>query len=158
MVLPRALPRRRVAVLAALLVVALALVGLGTGPAAPSAVAGETVCRDVVRGAAASRDVRQGGRPNGRLLGRVWIHLKRDGTSCVVLRAVAYKGTPHYMSLQVCRVGSRPWDCTGTDAGKYRYYAGPIDYYMGACQQIRVKIDVPGGRRLTDQWVYGACN
>lgn len=157
MVLPRALPRPRLA-LAALLVVALALVGLGTGPATPQASAGETVCRDVVPGAASSRDVRAGAKRNGRFLGRVWIHLKRDGTSCVVLRAVAYKGTPHYMALQVCRVGSRPFDCTGTDAGRYRYYAGPIGHDMNGCLAIRVKIDVPGGRRLTDQWVYGPCN
>ena len=63
------------------------------------------------------------------------------------------------MSLQVCQVSGRPYrSCTGADAGRYRYYAGPIDYPMGACQAIRVKIDVPNGRRLTDQWVYGACD
>lgn len=154
MVLPRTVPRRRVA-LAAPLLAALSALAVAGGPGAPPADAGESVCGDVVAGATAKRDVRAG----GRLLGRVWIHLRRGGGSCVVLRAVAYKGTPHYMSLQVCQVSGRPYGtCTGTDAGRYRYYAGPIDYPMGACQAIRVKIDVPGGRRLTDQWVYGACN
>jgi hypothetical protein len=62
------------------------------------------------------------------------------------------------MALQVCRVGSRPFDCTSTDAGKYRHYAGPVGHSMNGCLAIRVKIDVPGGRRLTDQWVYGPCN
>lgn len=147
-------PRPRT-VLAALLAAGAFSFGLGAGPATPAANARDTVCGDVVPSATAQREVRAG----GRLLGRVWIHLRRGGGLCVVLRAVAYKGTPHYMSLQVCQVGGRPYgNCTGVDAGRYRYYAGPIEYPMGACQAIRVKIDVPGGRRLTDQWVYGACD
>lgn len=168
MVLPRAVPssraglprrapsRPRTALATLVAVVLLAAVGLGTGPATPPASAGENVCPGATakNGSSQVEDVRAG----ERLLGRVWVHLLKGGGSCTVLRAVAYKGTPHYMAVQVCRISDQPYDCSGTDAGRYRTYAGPIVHHADACQMVRVKIDVPRGRRLTDQWVHFACD
>ncbi|WP_022928625.1 hypothetical protein [Patulibacter americanus] len=138
------------------------VVALGPDTTVPAASAASTVCQNA--------DPAQGRfstpvRARGRLLGRVWVHADRGGGSCTVLRAVAYRGTPHYMSLQVCESVTGPSKdrlrgvgCSGVDAGKYSRYAGPIVHHRRYCQAIRVMIDVPGGRRLTDQWVFGPCD
>ena len=104
-----------------------------------------------------SRSVRAG----GELIARVWIHSTRDNGSCTVLRAVKWKGTPHYMFLQVCakQIGPRKGSgCGGFDAGAYSYFAGPVYHSQQWCTAVHVKVDVPGGKRVVDRFIHGPCD
>lgn len=129
--------------------------GLPGGP--PPASAGQTVCANDVPRQSFSRKIRA----NGELIARLWIHSTRDGRSCSVLRAVKWKGTPHYMFVQACARQTAPRKATGCstfDAGAYRYYAGPVYHPQQFCTAVRVKVDVPGGRRVVDRFVSGPCD
>lgn len=135
------------------LVVLLAVSFAALAPAGASA----TVCSGAIPGSRYSQTIRV----HGEAIARVWMHHDTRYRSCTVLRAVKWKGTPHYMFLRVCARQDRPnhgVGCSGWDAGLYRFYAGPIWHPQAWCQAIRAKIDSPSGRRVFDGWVSGPCD
>ena len=128
-----------------------------TGTPGPSTAQARTVCDGAQPNHRFSRTIRV----RGKAIARVWMHWDARGRSCTVLRALKWKGTPHYMFLRVCKGRDRPnhgVGCSGWDAGQYRYYAGPIWHAQPWCQAIRVKIDSPSGRRVFNGWVGGPCD
>ena len=140
-----------------LLVVAAAAAFALASPA--PALAAKTECAGKIRGHyGAAQDIRAG----GRVVARLWMHSVRPNyRGCVVLRAVAWKGTPHYMFVRVCdrQVGPRKLaGCTGHDAGQYREFAGPIYFPRWHCYVAHVKLQPPGGGRMIERFLNGPCN
>jgi hypothetical protein len=134
----------------ALLVVALALAGAALMPG----IAHATVCENVDRKIQTTPVFGKG----GDKIANVHYFLTRDERICTVLRATKWVGTPHYMYLRVCANpnGNGPGPgpgtgCSGFDAGKYSYYAGPI-YHRHVCASY-VIIDTPSGNRVHDGFV-----
>lgn len=126
------------------------------GAFAPSAASAATVCDNAVPGYY-MRTIRV----HGEAIARVWMHHDAAYRSCTVLRALKWKGTPHYMYLRVCRTRDRPnhgVGCSGWDAGQYSLYAGPIWHPAPWCQSIHAKIDSPSGHRVYDGWLPGPCD
>ncbi len=144
--------RSRAARVAAAVLLAAAFAAL-----APSGASAATVCDNAKPKSYFVRTIHV----HGKAIARVWMHWDASGRSCTVLRALKWKGTPHYMYLRVCRTRDRPnhgVGCSGWDAGLYSFYAGPIWHPQTWCQAIRAKIDSPSGRRVYDGWVSGPCD
>jgi hypothetical protein len=134
----------------ATLVAGLAALGAAIAPGAARA---DTVCANATGGASYQDVYGKGGDRVARLV----YHSTTSGKLCTVLRAVKWKGTPHYMYVRSCQnVTGRPpgkgVNCSGWDAGLYKSYAGPISW--GAACASRVIVDSPSGNRVVDKWVF----
>ncbi len=124
-------------------------VGVLAGPASSSVVDAHTVCAGNWDSASKYYVVKR----NGTHVANLWVHRRfENGTktaTCLVLRAKAYKGIEKYMSVDVCTTyGPVFLDCKDRDAGRFRWYAGPVYYYGPYRAGTHINIKRPNGTWL----------
>lgn len=84
-----------------------------------------------------------------------------DGKFCVMLQANKWRGTPHYMSIRLCKTWGDTSTCGAADAGNFSYYAGPVvrDFNQANhCYCAKVVVKRPNGTVAASGFHYIVSN
>jgi hypothetical protein len=93
---------------------------------------------------------------DGNRVADLWVHVRmKDGkvsVTCLVLQAIAYRGTPKQMYVDACSMyGTVYLDCPDSDGGRFSYYAGPVYLYGNKVAGTHVRMRRPNGRLLFER-------